>query len=278
MISGQQVDLRANQVETAVTAVEMMDVSIIFLFKQFLPVLFATLSHILLFPITACACLIRAILKMKQAYSERPENRRSATVTALVETLFALAVLTAVIGSLVAHLSFEIIAPLIFTTALACKSIFHLFAAGYYAYQAAVSRDENQKQTYQTKMEINSLLFLLNALSTVATALVFVANKAAFGLMGVMSSVFSMTYAICYKKTEAQRSSAGSPLLSSGGGTSAIALGLNSELVISTSPVPPGISTLQPQPKPEPEPQPEPEPEPEPEPKSTSISSCCLTQ
>lgn len=192
------------KVEAAVVAVELTDVSLIFAFKQYLAEFMEGLGHTIMFPIAGGASLIRAILKIREAYLAKRENRPGAILRAAVETVAALAIATAVVGTFAAAATFALVGPIIFTATLAAKTLFHLGAAIYYGIKASLTKNnDEQKQVYIQNMKTNLVIATINALTTVASGLVFIAHKASFGLLGVIGGVLGAGYA-AYKAVTTQ--------------------------------------------------------------------------
>lgn len=101
------------------------------IFTMFLhPVLHKFLEEIgkyFMFPIAAAASLIQAILAWRQAYIDGGKTR--SIVHAVVESLAAAAITTAVVGTLAASTVFALVTPIIFTATLAAKTVYHAGAA-----------------------------------------------------------------------------------------------------------------------------------------------------
>lgn len=188
---------RANtqRLEAAVVTAEMMDVGLIFGFKQYLPEVLAGLGHVILFPIAAAASLIRAILKIRAAYLAKKENKRSAILKAVVELIAAFTIIAAVIGAFVAAATFDIVAPILFTVALGFKTFFHLGASLYYAMKVQLNSTVEEKKSSLEKMKANLILAAVAAMTTVASGLVFVAHKATFGILGIVGGILGAAYA-----------------------------------------------------------------------------------
>lgn len=204
----QQAKILNNQrTEAFVVAVEMTDVSLIFLFKQFLLAIFEGLAHSILFLIVAGAALIRAILAIREAYLEKGENKKRLILRAIVETLAALAIGTAVVGTFAATAAFAIAGPIIFTATLGFKTLFHLGSAIYYGLKAAFSEESPaQKKAYRQKATANLILTFITGITTIATGLVFIAYKASFGILGIIGGVLGALYAL-YSSTRPATSS-----------------------------------------------------------------------
>ncbi len=191
-----EIELENTQkMEAAVVTAEMIDVGLIFAFKQYLPEILAGLGHVIMFPFAAGASLVRAILKIREAYLEKKENKPGAIMRASVETLSALTLSAAVIGTFVAAATFDVLAPILFTAALSFKTLFHLSASLYYGVKAGFTEDREAKQRYQAKMKTNFVLTVVTAATTVASGLVFIAHKATFGVLGIIGGALGAVYA-----------------------------------------------------------------------------------
>ena len=184
------------QIEMGVGIAETPAVILLFVFKQFFPAILEGLAHTILLPYLALASLLRAILQIREACLETSENKTSAIVRAVVETLTALAILTAVVGTFIAGTIFAIVGPINFTIAFSLKTLFHLGATLYYGLRALVSQDPRQKPIYTAKMKVNGVFTLFNAASTVAVGLVFIAHKATYGILGIVSGVVGTAFAV----------------------------------------------------------------------------------
>jgi hypothetical protein len=181
--------------EAATAAVEMTDVSLIFGFKQYLAEVLEGLGHTIMFPLAAGASVIRAILKIREAYLAKQEQKKGAILRAVVETAAALAITTAVVGTFAAAATFALAAPIIFTATLAAKTLFHLGSALYYGIKASVAKDAASKEAYLKNMKTNLVISVVNALTTVAAGLVLIAHKVSFGVLGIIGGALGAAFA-----------------------------------------------------------------------------------
>ncbi|HSW70887.1 MAG TPA: hypothetical protein VLH77_02785, partial [Gammaproteobacteria bacterium] len=172
------------KMEEVVTVTESLGSSFIFLFKQFLPL--AGLGSAIFFPLAAAGGLIRGILKMREAYLEKSENKSGAILRASVEILTALAITAAAIFT-----------PLIFIPTLAFKTLFHFFATIYYGVRSLLSPELPQQKMNREKMIMNLAFTVTHTISTVATSLVFIAEQTQFGILGVMGCMLAVAYVLC---------------------------------------------------------------------------------
>jgi hypothetical protein len=117
--------------------VDAIDLGVIFLFKQCFESLL-TVGKFILFPFAAAAACIQALLAWRQVYLDGAKDS-SNIVRALVETLAALAITTAVVGALAFSTTFALVAPIMFAVTSGAKSLFHLGAAAYYLTKALMT-------------------------------------------------------------------------------------------------------------------------------------------
>ena len=180
--------------ELLASGVEALDVGLIFGFKEFLTAFLDGLGHTILFPIAACASLIRAILTWREAKLGAYKDK-SVLLRAGVETGVALAITTAVVGTLVSAAAFTLLGPVIFTAAMAFKAAYHLGAAVYYGIRALAEPNRRQQAIFTSKMKNNAVSAVTSILATLVCGLVLIAHKASFGLLGVASGVIGAGYA-----------------------------------------------------------------------------------
>jgi hypothetical protein len=201
---------------------DSINMSLIFLLKQYFAEALAGLGHMLMFPFAALASLIRASFAFYQAKKEGYKKR--SVVQALVEGVTALAITAAVLGSLIAATLFATVAPIIFTAVSAVKTLYHLGAAFYYGVKAFSTEEVNKNEKYKNRAVAFGVGSFINALATVAIGLVMVAGNVSLGLLGMgagMIGVIYTTYQIVkgQKKTSqaAVKSEENQDLLSSTG-------------------------------------------------------------
>ncbi len=128
---------------------------------------------------------------------------------AIVETAATLAIVTAVIGALVASGTFALATPIIFTAVMAGKTLFQAGSAIYYAVKAARTTDAEEKLGYKTLAKNNALGAAAGVLATAAVACVFLFGKFAVAALGIVAAVAGGALAVmkgykAYKETIAE--------------------------------------------------------------------------
>jgi len=150
-----------------------------------------------MFPLTAVGASVQAILAWRQARIEKGKN--GTVVRAVVETLGALAITTAVVGGFVATSIFAVAAPIIFTATLAAKTLFHAVSSVYYWGKSAGTKDPEKKLAYRAAAKTNAVATASCLLSTVALGFVMLAAKPIVAILGVASGLISTAFFI-YKR------------------------------------------------------------------------------
>lgn len=149
-------------------------------------------GHYALFPLAASLSLFRAILAWRQAKLDAWQ--KGPVTKAIVETISAAAITTAVVGGFVATSIFATVSPIIFTAALGAKALFHAVSAAYYGYKAFSVADPEKKKNYRSAMLANSVATLSLTLATVAVALVMIAAKPALAFLGIIGGGIATLY------------------------------------------------------------------------------------
>ncbi len=144
-----------------------------------------------LFPLAACNAVIEASLAWRQARLERGKN--GTKEKAVVETIAALGIGTAVVGTFVAASVFALAAPIIFSAIMGFKTLFHLGSAGYYLGKSAATKDPVKKNQYRQVAYANAVGAVALVLASVAVSLVMIALKPIMGILGVVAGAISAT-------------------------------------------------------------------------------------
>lgn len=86
-------------------------------------------------PVTILTTIFMAILAWRQAYIDK--GKKSSVLSASIETITALAVVTGVLGSLIAASTFALVTPIIIVAVIATKTLYNIGAAIYYGVQSS---------------------------------------------------------------------------------------------------------------------------------------------
>lgn len=158
------------------------------------------IGHTFMFPLAAAGAVIRAALAWRQA---KLDNGKNGTVArAVVETVSAAAITTAVVGGFVAAATFATVAPIIFTAVLAAKTLFHAGSALYYMGKAAVankSQDPAVREKangYRSAARAHGVGAVAGIFATAAVALVMLAGFKIFAVLGIVAGVIGIGYSI----------------------------------------------------------------------------------
>lgn len=193
-----------------ITFLESLDLAAIYtmFLKSFLHKFLEETGKYFMFPIAAAASLITAALAWREAYLSGGKTRT--LVHAGVETVAALAITTAVVGALVAATTFAVATPIIFTTVMAAKTVYHAGAAMYYLGKSAGKQEPEKKAKYRSMAASNAIAAAAGVLATVAVAGVFLLGKAVVAGVGIAVGLFGAGYALyrgisSYRKSRAAR-------------------------------------------------------------------------
>jgi len=140
-------------------------------------------GRFIFFPLAAAGALIRAGLAWRQAKLDNGKNGTFAR--AMVETVAALAISTAVIGGFVAAAIFATVSPIIFTATMAAKSLFHVGSAAYYWGKSAATLDPEKQKGYRNAARAHAVGAVASVLATVAVGLVMIAAKPLMAVFGI---------------------------------------------------------------------------------------------
>lgn len=171
--------------DAIVSFIDAIDIGAIYtmFLKPFLHQFLEDIGKYFLFPIAAGAGVVKAILSWRHAYLDKGDAR--SVVPAVVETLGALAIVAAVIGSMVASALFVLATPIIFTAVVGGKTLFQLGSTIYYAGKAAGTDNLEKKQEFNTRAKNSLINTIAGTIATVAVACVFLFGKLAIAAVGV---------------------------------------------------------------------------------------------
>ncbi|HAF87147.1 MAG TPA: hypothetical protein DCG13_01125 [Legionellales bacterium] len=161
------------------------------------PVLFSFYEQIgkyIFFPVTAAAALISAALSWRQAYITK--GKLSSVITASIDTLAAMAITIAVIGSLVASSIFLLATPIIFTAVMAGKTLFSAVSVVYYLGRALDTAVPKKKSKYYGLAKEQFIATLAGIIATAATIGVFLLGKSFLAGIGIAAAVIGSALAV----------------------------------------------------------------------------------
>lgn len=148
-----------------------------------------------MFPIAAMASAIRAVLAWRQVKIDKGEN--GTIGRAVVETVGALAVVTAVVGGLAAASFAAVASPIIFVAALAAKTLFHLASSIYYFAKSFKSSNTQQETQHYRAMALSNVIGTVAlALATVAVGFVMIMAKPALAILGVIAGTIGTAFGL----------------------------------------------------------------------------------
>lgn len=204
-------DQAVHKLGLGLAAADSINLSLIFILKQYFAEALAGLGHTIVFPFAAGASLIQASIALYQAKKEGYKKR--GVLKAVVEGVGALAVVTAVVGSFIAATLFATVAPLIFTVVSAAKTLYLAGSAAYYGVKSYLVTAQDKKEKYKNMALAFGVGAFINALATVAIGLVMVAGKISFGVLGVIAGAIGAAYtayqAVAARKPATEKSSEG---------------------------------------------------------------------
>ena len=151
-------------------------------------------ARFILFPVSGAMAAIHAILAIRQAKLNGGKN--GTLLNAVIESVSALAVITAVVGGFVAASIFATVSPIIFTAIMSAKTLYHFGATCYYLGCAAIEKDKQLKAEYRAAAFGHGVATTAGALATVAVALVMIAAKPLLGILGIVSGAIGMGFAL----------------------------------------------------------------------------------
>lgn len=205
----EQRQLRATNIVSASAAtVDLSTLATIFflLSKEMLKIAFEKMAKYILLPVAAAANIIQAVFAWRKAYLENGEG--NAVRTAIVETIGAAMITTAVIGSLVASAVFAVVGPALFAAAFTMKTLFNFGNAIYNGVLAARERNPEMKTALRAKAIESTIGGVVGVIATAAVVGVMLLGKVAMTIAGIIAGVAGATLAI-KKVTELANQSPG---------------------------------------------------------------------
>lgn len=184
------------KMEAVAMGVDALDLGGIFvlsvdtLLAQFLQ----SMAKYFLFPVAALMGILRSILAWRQVALER--GKQSGTiVAALVETIAALGITTAVVGGLLFSWIFQNFPPMIFAGVMGFKAIYNAISSIYYWGKSSGTDDSTQE--YKLKAIGHAISAVVNVLATAAVTLVMIVMaKPLFAVLGIAAGTIGVGYAI----------------------------------------------------------------------------------
>lgn len=156
--------------------------------------MFQETARFILLPVSGALAATNAILAIRQA---KLDGGKNGTLTnAIIETLSALAVMTAIIGGFVAASIFATVSPIILTCITSAKALFHLVATGYYLVHAVLAEDDKLKANYFAAVRAHAVATTALVLASVAVSLVMIAAKPIMGILGIIAGAIAISYSI----------------------------------------------------------------------------------
>jgi len=190
----QEREYRLEQVNLSVSAMGSLNFSVVFILKQYAMEVLANFGQTLLFPFAAAGSLFSAAFALYQA--RKDGYQRSGVINALVETVAALALTTAVVGGFFAATLFAVLAPWIFFIVSAAKTLYLGISTGYYAVRALLTSEPHEKQKYYDLALGAAMGVAINALATVALGLVMIAGHLPLSILGIIAGSCGALYAL----------------------------------------------------------------------------------
>lgn len=154
------------------------------------------LGKYIFFPIASVAALISAALSWRQAYIKK--GSKSSVLSALIDTLSALAITVAVLGSLLASSLFVLATPIIFTAVMGGKTLFSTVASIYYFGKAAGAVEPSKKKKYYGMSKDQLLAAMAGTIATAATVGVFLLGKTFLAGIGIAAAGIGSLMALTY--------------------------------------------------------------------------------
>ena len=157
-------------------------------------------ARFVLFPVSATFAGIRAILAIRQA---KLTNGKNDTLSnAIIETIAAIAIITATIGGFVAATAFAAVSPIIMTVTTAVKGAYHLGLTAYYLAKGYVAEDPILKAENYGAARGHSIATTALALITVAVATVMIAAKPLLGILAIVGGSIGFVYNLYHLMTD----------------------------------------------------------------------------
>lgn len=197
--------LRHNeQLDSLAISIDATDIATIFslMLRETTRQLFENSLKYILGPIAALMNITRAVLAWLRVPLEN--KRKSSIFDAIVETVAAIAITTAVVGSLLYSTLFSIIAPAIFTAVVGGKSLIATGKAIYNTYQAYHANDLTDKQKYRHAAIVHTGLALATATIAIGISLSMLAHKIVLASLAIGGGAGVVMLAI-YRGLQASR-------------------------------------------------------------------------
>lgn len=179
----------------------------------------AGVGGFIVFPVAIGASAINAILAIHQAHAKKKKTGKHdglATSNAVITTITSLGIIAAIICTFVGSATLMTVAPYILTGVLSLKTLYNLCGACFCWYKYCKYRkiDTEKADQYYEKAKELTIGFVASALLTGAAAGVLIANKSAFGALGIAGGAIGVGYSVyagykCYKKYKARSESVG---------------------------------------------------------------------
>ena len=170
---------------TVVATAESIDIAGVFVMTavESLKVIFEEIARFIMLPFAALSASLLAIFAWRQAHLSQYEGY--ATTKAVVETLSAIALSTAIIGGLILTATFALVSPIIFAITFGLKTLFNAGSAIYFGVQASRADDESKKEEYRTKAKDALIGTIIGVLGTTAVIAVMLLAKPVMALFGI---------------------------------------------------------------------------------------------
>jgi hypothetical protein len=178
---------KAGIINSIVLAIDRLDIALIFYMgaTEALKLIFEHLARYFMLPIAAASNVIFAILAWRTAYLNDFEGH--SVGKAIIETIGAIAICTAVIGAFTATAAFALAGPIIFACMFGLKTLFNAASAIYYGVKAAQTDDPVKKAEYRAKVKDSVIATIIGTLATAAVIVVLLFAKPAFAFLGIIA-------------------------------------------------------------------------------------------
>ena len=152
------------------------------------------IGHLLLWPLSILVGAIQSSLAWRAVYKDRAKDK-SIILHAVVETVYAAIITSAVIIALFFTGVFALTAPIMFTVAVGLKTLYHFGVAAYNYTNAALEPNEKKKSEYMEKANHNLIVGGLCALFTAAIFVIMVlGNLKIAAFIGIPVATVAVAY------------------------------------------------------------------------------------
>ena len=184
------------QVDNVVGIVDSLNLSTTFIMMltEVLERLVDEMAKFVLYPVSIVTGLLKAGLAWRQAYLNKGDN--GAVVSAVVQTVSAVAMGIITLGGLVASAIFAAIAPFAFTLILAAKTLFHFGASIYHGVQSLLADTEYERNKHRAAAKEHLIGTVALTLATIAIAAVTIFAKPIVGILGIIAGVIGAAYSL----------------------------------------------------------------------------------